>query len=180
MEEPRGSGVSRRALFGVLRRGARHLREGLDDVHRAHGGASEQRPGAPADPPASHDRLLRPPAELALATPTGPDAWAVDLKSRRLAPGDDAVVRGRGLDEPLVLVRVHDHHWAACSGECPVDGSDLRWAAADDVLRCPSCGSAWRLDGASVRGPADSALARFVVAAYEGDAGDVELRVHRP
>jgi len=179
--EDGGREVSRRGLFGVFRRGARSLRDGLEDVQRAHRGETDRPAGAsrPA-PDASYDRLLRPPGELACAVASGPDAWSVDLQGRALAPGDDAVVRGGGLDEPLVLVRVHAHHWAACTGECPVDGSDIRWRHDEDLLRCPSCGSAWRLDGDSLEGPADSALARFVVDAYEGDGGSAEVRLYRP
>jgi hypothetical protein len=182
-----GREVSRRGLFGVFRKGARSLRDGLDDVHRAHRGA--QRPGATetASPveEAEHDRLLRPPAELAIALPSGPAAWNVDLKGRHIEPGHDAVVRGSGMDEPMVLVRVHAHHWAACTGECPIDGSDILWRHDEDRLRCPSCGSTWRLDGESLEGPADSALARFVVDAYEADeddegGGGTEIRVYRP
>ena len=180
----RGREVSRRGLFGVFRKGARSLRDGLDDVHRAHRAsppAAQDLAGVAARPGAAeYDRILRPPVELAIALRAGPAAWNVDLKDRRLEPGHDAVVRGGGMDEPMVLVRVHAGHWAACTGECPVDGSDILWQHAEDLLRCPSCGSAWRLDGESLAGPADSALARFVVDAYDDGVGGTEIRVHRP
>lgn len=178
--------VSRRGLFGVFRKGARSLRDGLDDVQRAHRGPSPRPADAETDAEtrpeeeAEYDRLLRPPVELAIAMPAGAEAWNIDLKGRRIEPGHDAVVRGGGMDEPMVLVRVHAQHWAACTGECPVDGSDILWKHDDDLLRCPSCGSAWRLDGESLEGPADSALARFVVDAYDDDAGGTEIRAYRP
>jgi hypothetical protein len=187
-EERRG--VSRRGLFGVFGKGLRNLKDGLDDVHRAHKGAS--RPagaggsaGAPDRPPppppsSAYERVVRPPDELAPATATSPGTWSVDLGERRLPVGDSVVVSGGELTEPVILVRVNAHHWAACTCECPVDGSDLLWAADDDRLRCPGCASEWRLDGVSLGGPADCELARFVVDAYEDDDGAVEVRIHQP
>jgi nitrite reductase/ring-hydroxylating ferredoxin subunit len=178
VSEDGGRRVSRRGLFGVFRKGARSLRDGLDDVQRAHRG--EPVPYPAAQPEIQYDRLLRPPVDLAVGRASGPAAWIIDLQGRRLRPGEDAVVRGGGLMEPLILVRVHEHHWAACTGECPIDGSDIRWQHVEDLLRCPSCSSAWRLDGECLQGPADSALARFVVDAYEDDEGGTEVRVHAP
>lgn len=190
MTQGDGRQVSRRGLFGAFRRGARSLRDGLDDVHRAHRGNARTAGEAPRYPvgpsddgaaeEAAYDRLLRPARELAFAVQSGPASWTVDLGERRLQPGDDSVVRGGGLMEPLVLVRVNAHHWAACTGECPVDGSDIRWRHDEDLLRCPSCASAWRLDGECLQAPADSPLARFVVDAYDDDEGRAEVRIHRP
>ncbi len=178
-------GVSRRRLFGVFGKGLRSLRDGLDDVHRAHAGtpspASESPPLPPDPPPSSGDyeRVARPPDEMATASPGGPGTWNVDLGDRRLDVGESALVTGGELPEPVILVRVSEHHWAACTCECPADASDILWSRAADRLRCPGCASEWRLDGASLGGPADSALGRFVVDAYEGDDGAVEVRIHQ-
>ena len=57
------------------------------------------------------------------------------MGDRRLPVGGSVLVSGGELAEPVILVRVHAHHWAACSCECPVDGSDILWSHDDDRLR---------------------------------------------
>jgi hypothetical protein len=183
-------GVSRRGLFGVFGKGLRDLRDGLDDVHRAHSGHAHSREAGPPppsiplppDPPPSRgdfERVIRPPGDLVPAEPSGAGSWSVDLGERRLEIGAHVLVSGGELSEPVILVRVHAHHWAACSCECPADGSDILWAHDEDRLRCPGCASEWRLDGESLGGPADCPLARFIVDAYEDDEGGVEVRLHQ-
>jgi len=179
----RKRGVSRRGLFGVFGKGLQSLREGLDEAHRAHSGEAAGPRDLPPDPPASlgdFERVVRPPDELVRATSGAPGTWGLDLGERRLAIGDSVLVSGAELTEPVILVRVNANHWAACTCECPVDGSDILWAKDDDRLRCPGCASEWRLDGASLGGPADDPLVRFVVDAYEDDEGGVEVRLHQP
>jgi hypothetical protein len=182
----RRRGVSRRGLFDVFGKGLRNLREGLDDVHRAHKDEPKRAPvvpPAPPDPPpdrSDYERVIRPPADLVPAEPSGSGSWNVDLGERRLAVGEHVLVSGGELPEPVILVRVQAHHWAACTCECPADGSDVLWIDAEDRLRCPGCASEWRLDGESLSGPADCPLSHFVVDAYEDDDGGVEVRLHQP
>ena len=176
-------GVSRRGLFGVFRKPLRDLKDGLEDVHRAQSG--QPRPAtrpedAAAAPSVDYERVVRPPEDLAPAEPAGPGSWTVDLAERRIEVGSSVLISGGEMPEPVILVRVHAHHWAACSCECPVDGSDILWAHDDDRLRCPGCASEWRLDGESLGGPASFHLARFVVDAYQDDVGGVEVRRHLP
>lgn len=165
--------VSRRGLFGVFGRGLRRLQ---DDLARSDAEAAGEPP--PSEP--SYERIRRPEGDVVRAFAGGPGTWNVDLTLAEIEVGESVVARSADLPEPLVIVRVHEGHLAACTAECPVDGSELAWRHADDVLACPSCDSRWRLDGSSVRGPADSDLARLVVDVYRAEDGTTEIRVTTP
>ena len=149
--------VSRRRLFGLLGRGFREVRSTLDPK------SGRAEPAEPVEQYPDFDRILRSDVEVVEAVPDGVGAWRVDLRDRPIPVGDSIGLRGDDLVEPLVVVRVLENHYAACSAECPVDGSELLWSAEEDRLFCPSCQSRWRLDGESTRGPADSALGRYFV-----------------
>ncbi len=181
--------VSRRGLIGAFGRGLQSLKDGLEDVQAA--GSSSPPSSAAAPPPATpppappapssgYSRILRPPDEMAFAESAGIGSWTLDLRGRALEVASSVIVSGGELPEHLILVRVHPHHYAACSAECPVDGSDLLWRHDDDRLNCPACCSQWRLDGEVTQGPADCHLARLVVDALEDGEGGVEVRVHVP
>lgn len=158
MDGEEHGGFSRRGLFGLLGRGVKGFKDSLDG--KPEGGRDDR--DEPIPYPVT-DRLLRPYEENVEALADDGGAWVVDLSHQPLDAGRSLRVFGIDLPEALVLVRVHERHFAACSCECPVDGSDLVWSPDDDRLRCPACESLWRLDGASMQGPADSDLARYVV-----------------
>ena len=67
-------GVSRRGLFGVFGKGLRSLKDGLEDVHRAHHGEPRRDASGSGEPPerpvpdGSYDRVVRPPEDIAPAT----------------------------------------------------------------------------------------------------------------
>jgi hypothetical protein len=148
--EDRGR-LSRRGLMDILGRGVRGLREGLEETARV------AVPGAAPLGPAPV-RVERPPGECGVARPDGFDATRYDRDPASIEVGASVCLRGEHLAEPLVLVHVDEHHWAAATGECPVDGSDLLWAAEEDRLLCPACKSRWRLDGEPAAGPARARL----------------------
>ncbi len=182
-ERPRG--LSRRGLLGIFGRGASQLREGLDDVQRAATGGpraaappSPATPGAPGSRP--YVRIQRPAAQCAEARAAAPGAWNIDFGGRALDVGASVIVTGGGLPEPVIVVHVDPAHFAASTGECPVDGSDLLWRSDEDLLRCGSCGSAWRLDGTVREGPATWPLGRVLVDAFVDDAGALEARIRLP
>ena len=155
MDEKR-RGLSRRGLMDLLGRSVRGFADSME-------GRPETGPETDPEPYPVRERQFRPLEENVEAITDEAGAWVVDLDGRALEPGTSLRVFGVDLPEAIVLVCIHDRHYAACSSECPVDGSDLTWAAADDRLRCPACGSLWRLDGAVMQGPADSDLARYLV-----------------
>jgi hypothetical protein len=164
-----GRGVSRRDLFAIFGRGAKGFKDALEEA------APALQPGAAAKPaPApSYERKLRPPEDTLAVVSDGQSGFLVDLRRKPIATGRSARLAGQALAEPLLAVRVHDQHVAVVGGECPVDGSDLLWLAFEDRVACPSCGSRWRLDGWLTRGPADCALASFLV---DETAGLLRLR----
>lgn len=146
-------GVSRRGLFGLLR--------GTEPAERDVPVASDD-----SEPPESSSKCVRrPAAEVVEATPRPGGVFQVDACP--LAVGDSVRVEAPGLFEAVVVARVHEHHVAACSSECPLDGSDVVFEAERDALVCPGCGSSWRLDGAYLAGPARYAIASYVVEAYD-------------
>jgi hypothetical protein len=160
-EPPR---LSRRGLIGLFGRGVRGFRDGLseDGARPADGLGGEE--GPPPDGYPVTDRLLRPFEENVEALTVEPGRARVDLEGRELPPGGSIRVYGMDLPEALVLVRVDERHAAACSSECPVDGSDILWEGAQDLLECPACGSLWRLDGKVMDGvAAEYDLQRYVV-----------------
>ncbi len=157
MTEPKGRRFSRRDLFGVFGRGARSFRESIEREAPALAPGAARRPA----PSVHRDRRLRPPDDTVPALPEEPGVWGVDLRRRPLGVATSLRVVGKGLAEPLLLVRVAAAHFAVTAGECPVDGSDLLWVAFEDRVGCPSCGSRWRLDGHCTRGPSDCDLASF-------------------
>ncbi len=173
-------GLSRRRLLDVFGRGLRRLHE---DLGRESGAAPEipvSRSPVPTAPAGTYSRITRPSDEFATAVPVMPGTWQVDLHGRRLGVGTSRIVRGEELTENVVLVRVHTTHLAACTAECPVDGSDLEWDESLDRLICPGCQSLWRLDGEPTAGPAASRLGTLLVEAYVDDAQDLEIRLQTP
>jgi len=194
-----GRGVSRRGLLGGLfQRPLKEIRERIPDAFIG-GGASpatrapgepgqparDTAPPAPAAPGASPTRM-HPPRRLrprihtvpafrdANESPGGHPRYVVDLNLKPLDAGRSWRVAAADLAEPLVLVRVNDTHYAATTGECPLDFSDLNWQAAEDRLWCPGCGSRWRLDGAVAQGPARRELLPLLV---DEKAGVVRIEV---
>ena len=159
--DERRRGVSRRGLFGVFGRGVRGLSEGLSETAKELG--PQKKTEAPAEPPPSYDRILRPDEECAEGRPDGFQAYRVDREAETIEPGSSLCVRGGQLPEPIIVVRVHETHLAACSAECGVDGSEVVWSGEEDRLLCPSCGTRWRLDGEPMSGPAAVRLASFSV-----------------
>ena len=161
-------GVSRRDLFGgILRRPVEELK---DKLPKALGGVV---PGArPAPTPAAarpaFPRRIRPPMHTIVAVADAAGRFRVDLNAKPLDVGRSWRVAAAELAEPLVLVHVSPTHYAAATGECAVDGSDVQWHPGEDVLWCPACGSRWRLDGAVVRGPARRGLLSLHVDEAEG------------
>jgi hypothetical protein len=155
--ENRGRPISRRGLFGIFGRGAKGFREAIEKS------APALTPGAARAPAPSFERKLRPPDETVAAASDGQGGFLVDLRRRPLAIGRSLRIAGPGLAEPLLAVRVNEHHVGIVGGECATDGSDLLWLQFEDRVACPSCGSRWRLDGSHLRGPADSPLALFLV-----------------
>jgi hypothetical protein len=155
--EKRGRAISRRGLFGIFGRGAKGFKDAIENS------APALAPGAAKAPVPSHERKLRPPDETVAATSDGQGGFLADLRRRPLAIGRSLKIAGPGLAEPLLAVRVNEHHVGIVGGECPVDGSDLLWLQFEDRAACPSCGSRWRLDGSHLRGPADSPLGLFLV-----------------
>ncbi len=164
-----GRSLSRRGLLGIFGRGLRDARDVVADEARVLGGSPSG-----ATPPAypTCERVLRPPGQIVGAMPDGLGSWLVDLFAHPLPVGGSVRVEGGGLVEPLVLVRVHETHYGACTSWCPYDGSDLLWAPEEDRLRCPSCGTRWRLDGVPTSGPTRIRIANFLV-----DAGPALARV---
>jgi len=156
MDERHGH-FRRRGLFGLLGRGARGLRDALGE------GAEALRPGGGPGGASSYDRIERPAEECIEGRPDGFEAYTIARKADFIQVGTSLTVRGEDLPETIVLVAVTPTHFAACSGECPVDGSDLVWAPALDRVLCPGCQSLWRMDGDPVSGPAASQLQGYSV-----------------
>jgi hypothetical protein len=165
--EKRGRPVSRRGLLGLFGAPAKSFRESLERE------ADTLKPGAAPAAPAGPQRRLRPAEDTVEALLEETGAWGVDLRRKPLEVGRSWRLTGEGLAEPLLAARVSWTHVAVVGGECPVDGSDLRWSQEADRVHCPACGSRWRLDGASTRGPADSRLAVYVA---EESLGILHLR----
>ncbi len=156
-----GREMSRRGLIGLFGRGIKGFSDALKQ-----GEAAPQRAAAPAVPAASYpsyDRLLRPPEDTLTAEPDGRGGWTVDLSANGPEVTESRRVWGEQMLEPAVLVRAHENHLAACSSECPVDGSDVLWSHDEDRLYCPACESRWRLDGAHMGGPAGCDIGRYVI-----------------
>ena len=157
-DERRRGRVSRRGLFGFLGRGFEGLKDGLAEAGDA---LRDQEPAA--EPSDDLEMILRPAAETVTAMGDGLGRWNVHFEGPVPPRGGSVLVVGDDLPERVVVVRVDELHWSGCSSECPVDGSDLVWAATDDRLMCPSCDSRWRLDGEPKSGPANTRLARYFV-----------------
>jgi len=175
MGRERPEGLSRRGLLDVFGRGLKRLREDLDGPPAGSAdGATEPRPSD------GMRRVLRPADERIAAAPAAPGTWEVPLAGRAFPAGTSVLVEGGGLPEAVVLVRVHPTHLAACTAECPADGSELEWSESADRLVCPGCGSLWRLDGEPMQGPARGRLGTLIVDAYVDDAGGLEIRIQAP
>lgn len=170
-------GVSRRGLLGGLfQRPLQEIRERLPaSLTRASPDAAAG--GGRMHPP----RRLRPrthtvPAFPDATAPQGPETrFVVDLTAKPLAPGHSWRVVAEVLAESLVLVRVNETHYAATTGECPIDASDLHWKAEEDRLWCPACDSRWRLDGAVTKGPSRRPLLPLLLEEKDG-----VVRIHVP
>jgi hypothetical protein len=156
--------VSRRGLLGGLfRKPAEVLRDKIPEALR--GGLPAPRA---VEPKRTYPRRLRPADDTVVAKPDAAGRFVVDLRARPLLPGGSIRVQAAELAEPLVLVRVTLEHLACATGECTLDGSDLKWHAGLDNLWCPGCGSQWRLDGSLARGPAHGELLSIHVTEAEG------------
>lgn len=163
-------GVSRRDLFGgILRRPVEELKDRLPKaLADAVPGARPAESAKPAAARPTFPRRIRPPMHTITAVCDPAGRFRVDLNAKPLDAGRSWRVAAAELAEPLVLVRVSSTHYAAATGECSVDGSDVQWHPGEDVLWCPACGSRWRLDGAVVRGPARRGLLSLHVDEAEG------------
>lgn len=160
--------VSRRGLLGGLfRRPARAIGEKLPEVIRsAAPGAAPAR--TQVVPSREYPKRVRGADEIVKAVADAHGRFVCDLREKPLFPGGTWKIVADELAEPLVLVRVSPGHIACATGECTVDGSDLRWHAGLEVVWCPGCGSQWRLDGSVARSPARRPLLSLHVVEDDG------------
>ena len=79
-------------------------------------------------------------------------------------------LEGKGLEQPVLIVRTEDDRYLAFSNRCTHGGRKLDPVPGEPVLRCCSIGhSTFDLEGNLLSGPAKEPLHRYEVAAGDGD-----------
>lgn len=102
----------------------------------------------------------------------GSAVYRVSLQSGRLAidpktypeldkPGGAVMLRGNGLEEAVILVRIEGQNYKALSAACTHLGCTVR--PSGQFLACPCHGSTFALTGEVVRGPAERPLKTYPV-----------------